>query len=119
MIVSSINGGRKSRAKLPKISLETFSGNPKKLQLFLDCFESLIHSNEELAHIDKFDYLRSTLSGDASSAIAGLAPTSENYTSAINILKERLAKKSLIISSHMDALMKLPQLMDKDGIKKL
>ena len=117
--VSSINGGSKSRAKLPKISLETFSGNPQKWQSFWDCFESLIHSNEDLTHIDKFNYLRSTLSGDASSAIAGLAPTSENYTSAINILKERFAKKSLIISSHMDALMKLPQLTDKDDIKKL
>ena len=59
------------------------------------------------------------MQGDAKSAIAGLQATDANYQHAIDILKERFGKKSLVISSHMEALMKVTSLSDDDNTKKI
>ena len=47
-----------------------------------------------------------------------MSSTNENYDSAIQILTERFGKKVVVISSHMDALMKLPVLADNDNTQK-
>ena len=101
----SSTGGDKRRVKLPKIEIEKFGGDPKRWQEWWDAFNSLIHTNDELTSYDKFYYLRSYVQGDAKSAIAGLQATDANYLHAIDILRERFGKKSLVISSHMEALM--------------
>ena len=111
------SSGSAERVKLPKIDLEKFSGDPKKWQQWWDCFESVIHTND-LSNVDKFNYLRSLLTGDALNAISGMSSTNENYDSAIQILTERFGKKVVVISSHMDALMKLPVLADNDNTQK-
>ena len=113
----SAGGGR--NVKLPKITIEKFSGNPEKWQSFLDAFESLIGGNEELSEIDKFNYLKTFLAGDALGSIAGLTLTKENYKSAMELLSDRYGKKDVIISSHMNSLMKLLQSGEMDNTKKL
>ena len=105
--------------KLPKIEIEKFGGDPKRWQEWWDAFNSLIHTNEDLNNYDRFYYLRSYLQGDAKSAIAGLQATDTNYKHAIDILRERFGKKSLVISSHMEALMKVTPLSDDDNTKKI
>ena len=104
--------------KLPKITLEKFSGDPKQWQGWWDSYASVIHENS-LSDISKFHYLKSLLSGDALNAIAGLSATSDNYKSAVKILQDRFGKRVLVISSHMDALLKIPVISESDGTKKL
>ena len=58
--------------KLPKLQLQTFSGDPKNWQRFWDVFERNIHKNVNLEPIDKFDYLAGLLHGTAAKAIKGL-----------------------------------------------
>ena len=115
---STKSSERNRRLKLPKIEVDKFSGDPKKWQEWWDSFDSLINSNE-LSDVDKFYYLRSYLSGDAKNAIAGLAPTKDNYKGAIEILTQRFGKKSRVISSHMEALMRIPTLSDDDYTRKI
>jgi hypothetical protein len=110
--VSTFSSSR-LRVKLPKIELEKFSGDPKKWISWWDSFDSVIHKND-LSNVDKFNYLRSLLMGDALSAIAGLSPSNENYKNAIEILTERFGKKVIVISSHMDAILKIPVLTGFD-----
>ena len=110
---------RERRVKLPKIEIEKFGGDPKRWQEWWDAFKSLIHTNDDLTSYDKFYYLRSYLQGDAKSAVAGLQATDVNYLHAIDILKERFGKKSLVISSHMEALMKVTTLTDDDNTRKI
>lgn len=45
-------------------------------------FIALIHNNDELSDVQKFFYLRSSLSGDAKKAVQCLQTTAENYLSA-------------------------------------
>ena len=61
--------------KLPKLELQTFHGNILKWQVFWDSFEASIHKNPNLLPVDKFNYLRAELEGDASVVISGSTKT--------------------------------------------
>ena len=98
---------RQQRVRLPKIELGKFSGDPQKFQGWWDEFDSLIHQND-LSEIDKFHYLKSLLTGDALNTISGLPPTSQNYKHALDILSERYGRKEMVISSHMESILKIP-----------
>ena len=65
-----------------------------------------------MSQVDKFNYLRSLLGGVAVSAIEGFSLTKENYDAAIKLLKDRFANIQIIVSSHMDALLKLQAVAD-------
>ena len=97
-----------NKPKLPKLSLKNFYGESTSWPSWWDSFYSVVHANKSLSEIDKFNYLRSLLKGQASSAIAGLQLTAGNYTEAINILRSRYGNKQIIISGYMDTLLKLP-----------
>jgi len=73
-----------------------------------------MHSNTQLSTTDKFNYLNSLLEGPAARSIKGLTLTESNYSSAIDLLKERFGKTQKIIDAHADELMKiLTCLIDK------
>ena len=62
------------------------------------------------------------LKGEAAEALTGLPVVISNYSEAISILKTRYRQKQIIISSHMEALMKLPSCSDSTavhGLRKL
>ena len=116
---ASVSAGSTSRmrVKLPKIDLEKFGGTLKGGFLG-GSFDSVINQND-LSSVDKFNYLKTLLTGDALSAISGLSPSNENYKNAIEILTERFVKKVIVISSHMEAILKMQALSDGDSTKKL
>ena len=121
---SSINLGEGSqsndseiKAKLPKINLRPFSGDPINFQPFFDSFKSAIDDNKKLSSIDKINYLCSLLKGAAAAAIQGLPLTSENYEAAKAILNKRYGNKQTIINAHMEGLVKIPTMIPYDGLK--
>jgi hypothetical protein len=95
------------QAKLPKLTLPRYSGEPTKWQPFWDSFESAVHKNPTISNVDKFNYLKGLLDGTAVSCIARVALTDGNYNTALDLLNNRFANPQLLISSHMDALLKL------------
>ena len=102
------------KAKLPKLVLPKFRGDVTTWMGFWDSYKSAVHDNVSLSKIDKFNYLRSLLEGAASRAIQGLALSSDNYDSAVEILKQRFGKTQQIISAHMEEVLKLqPCLTDR------
>lgn len=103
---SSESSTSKVHAKLPKLEVKRFKGNVCKWQEFWDSFESSIHSNSCLSNVDKFNYLRGLLEEPAKSCIAGFSLTGANYPSAVEILKDRYGKKSVVQRAHMQQLMK-------------
>ena len=123
---SSINLGEGSqsndseiKAKLPKINLRPFSGDPINFQSFFDSFKIAIDDNNKLSSIDKINYLCNLLNGAAAAVIQGLPLTSENYEAAKAILKKRYGNKQTIINAHMEGLVKIPVVTPHDGIKQL
>ena len=106
-------------AKLPRLTLKSFLGDPGQWLIFWDNFRSAVHENPELNNIDKFNYLKSLLGGSAALTIAGLPLTSDNYTAAIELLTKRFGNKQVIISSNMDSLLKLAPLGNTSDVRKL
>ena len=63
---------------------------------------------QDISRIQKFPYFKSCVTGAAESAITGLPLSEDNYETAIDILRDRFGKPQLLISNHMEALLKLP-----------
>ena len=97
-----------TKPKLQKIKLPRFHSDVTRWLSFWDSFNSAIHTNGNISNIDKFHYLKGLLDGSAAQSIQGLSLTSANYHEAISILKERYSNKQMIISAHMDELLKIP-----------
>ncbi|XP_060608440.1 uncharacterized protein LOC132760479 [Ruditapes philippinarum] len=90
--------------KLPKLDIVSFNGNKLQWMEFWDSFSSAIHENDNLSPVDKFNYLKGKLVGEARGAIAGLTLSNEKYGIAITILKERFGDKQDIIDLHYKGL---------------
>ena len=59
------------------------------------------------------------MTGAADSAISGLPLTEGNYETALNIPRDRFGKPQLLISNHMEALLKLPIVSSVHETKKM
>lgn len=90
-------------SKLPKLELPKFSGNVLKWTEFWDRFHSNIDS-QNLRSADKLAYLQASLEGEALATVQGLDSTNENYSIAVQLLKERYGKKGLVLDAHYMAL---------------
>ncbi|KAL1236433.1 Gag polyprotein [Trichinella spiralis] len=88
-------------------------------QRFHDEFEATINSNSNLSPIEKFNYLRSLLSGNAETAIPGLTLNAVNYETALTILNEKFGDPQLLIEEHLKSLQNLPVLTNQWDLKRL
>ena len=102
--VSSKSSSTTKSVKLPKLELPTYDGDVKLWPTFWQRFTSLVDSQEELATIDKFSYLLSSLKGIALRSVSGLSVTNDNYAAAIARLKKRFGNPDAIIQAHVNAL---------------
>ena len=96
-------------SRLPKLEIANFEGDVLQWQGFWDQFSAAIDSNSQLKNIDKFNYLKTYLGKKPLDIISGLTLSSSNYLKALDILRERYGNKQILISSHMDVLVKLPR----------
>ena len=96
------------RTRLPKLQLPKFRGTAIDWLPFWDSFKATVHENPEISTVNKFNYLSSLLDGPASKVVQGLTLTEANYNAAVTLLQERFGDQQVIISAHMEELMKLP-----------
>ena len=94
--------------KLPKLNLPTFGGDILEWQPFWDSFCAAVHENIALNDVQKFNYLKSQLYGEASQCIAGLQITNTNYAQALHVLKQRFGQPHKIVNAYMQSLISLP-----------
>ena len=106
-INSMASQSREIKAKLPKLEIKKFSGKVQDWSEFWDSFKSAIDNDPDLANIDKFKYLSSFLEEMPRRVIAGLSLTEANYSSAVEILKERYAKPTVIKRAHINELVNM------------
>jgi hypothetical protein len=82
----------KRNVHLPKLNLPQFDGDILNWSTFYDTFCAAIHNNESLDNVQKFQYLKSNLIGEAARVVSGLQLTNSNYVEAFAILKERFGQ---------------------------
>ena len=76
-------------------------------QSFWDCFEAAIHCNPSLTGVQKLNYLRAQLHGDASRVVAGFTLASANYVHSVALLRECYGQPHKLVNAHMQALQNL------------
>ena len=110
---------KRNNAKLPKLELKSFGGNPIEFQSWWDNFKSAVHDNQNIGTIMKFNYLRNYVHGSALSSIEGLQLTSDNYDKAIKIIRDRFANEQLLITTNIDKLLSIPTVNSTNNIENL
>lgn len=98
-----------SKAKLPHLALPTFDGTLATWSGFYSRFKVAIHDSQ-LSKVEKFQYLLSTLKGEASDVIRSLPLTEGNYDVAWELLVSRYQSERRHIFSHFGGLLDLPEM---------
>ncbi|XP_037297668.1 uncharacterized protein LOC119190278 [Manduca sexta] len=112
---------QKAAVKLPTISMPTFDGSFEHWLEFRDTFTSLVHNCTNLANIQKFHYLKSSLKGEAELVIHSIEFSSNNYQVAWELLTNRYNNCRLLVHNHVKALFSLQALSKESpsSIRKL
>ncbi|GFU10409.1 retrovirus-related Pol polyprotein from transposon 297 [Trichonephila clavipes] len=104
---------------LPKLRTPNFSGNSSTYLEFINSFTNAIDANESLSNVDKFIYLKSFLSGEASKIVSGFALTENNYKSCLNLLKDKYGRQDHLISCYMNKLLEVEPVKSSFNLKGL
>ncbi|XP_018405227.1 PREDICTED: uncharacterized protein LOC108781676 [Cyphomyrmex costatus] len=111
----SFNGVTQTHVRLPKLNLPTFSGSYDEWFPFHDNFMSVIHNNVTLSNIQRFQYLRASLTGEASKVVNSLEITEANYSVAWALLCKRYDNKRVIVENHIRALVDTPSIAKENA----
>ncbi|XP_033363319.1 uncharacterized protein LOC117241540, partial [Bombus vosnesenskii] len=76
-----------------------------------DSFLSTIDRSKRLTSVQKFHYLRSSLTGKAARSIQSLSLTESNYAIAVDVLKEKFDCHRQICMRHLDLLFDYPKIV--------
>ena len=118
-LISSNGGVKKVVVKLPKFNLRPFSGKIHEWQEFWDGFSSAIHQNENLANVDKLNYLKGYLVDKARAVIAGIPTTDASYDTAVDLLKKRFGKPNVIQRAHINQLISITPVFNERNVARL
>ena len=72
-----------------------------------------------MSDIDRFNYLRRYLAGQALATISGLTLNSQNYKEALDILIDRYGNPQVLISAHMETLVKINKVKNMENFEPL
>lgn len=90
---------------LPTRKLPTFSGDSTEWQGFEDLFSSILSHIPLLPEVERFEYLKTSLQGDALRLIDHLPINTVNYRTAWDLLRKRYGNKRDLARHHIDALL--------------
>ncbi|XP_037813119.1 uncharacterized protein LOC119604511 [Lucilia sericata] len=108
-----------SRAKvsLPRLELPSFNGQLNQWLNFFNMFSVMVDKNDELSNVEKFQYLKSCLTGDASQLVQSLEVTANNYCKALDLLISRYDNKRYIFNSHIQEIFKIQRMSNPNVIQ--
>lgn len=82
--------------KLPKINIPNFSGKYTEWITFRDLFLSMIHNNASLDNVQKLQYLKGFLTGEAEQLVRYIPVSDVNYEQCWKLLNERYSNKKYL-----------------------
>lgn len=92
-------------ARLQKIEIPEFSGDPKRWPMFFETFKSLVHNNKNLDNTSKIHYLLGALKGRALDVCAGVLPTAANYIILWETLVGKYQDKRLLADTYFSQML--------------
>lgn len=104
-----------SAIKLAALEIPKFSGDYMEWSSYQDIFTALVHNDRMMDDVQKFFYLRSSLSGEAENCVRCMETTSENYHKAWKSLVDRYSNKRVLIKTHTKSLFNLEPVKDESA----
>lgn len=89
------------KTRLPFIKIPTFNGVYTEWPDFFSMFQTVVDNDDELSKIEKFQHLKTCLSGPALDSVHSMEISDTNYDKAIQILKNRFDNKRLNFQAHI------------------
>ena len=77
---------------------------------FHDLFKSTVDANTSLGNIQKLQYLKTSLRDEPAQLLSHLPASNNNYEVAMKLLEDRYDNTRMIIRTHLDAIIDLPDL---------
>lgn len=90
---SKVSSSKQCQVKLPKIIIPVFSGKYTDWVTFRDLFLSLIHNNKSLDNVQRMQYLKGYLSGEAEQLLRQIPISDANYDRCWELLNARYNNK--------------------------
>ncbi|XP_024940240.1 uncharacterized protein LOC107267259 isoform X2 [Cephus cinctus] len=97
------------KVKLPEIKLPQINGELKHWSGFKDLFLALVHHNARLADIERLQYLRGSLKGEAEDFIKRFALSDANYRPAWEQLTARYDNVTVLIDANLKTMFSIPK----------
>lgn len=104
---SSNNAIINTQIQLPPIKLPRYNGNVLEWTHYFHMFHDLVHSRHDLTNIQKMHYLHSSLKDEALNTIKSLPITNENYSVALELLRDRFDNNLVISAHHIQNILKI------------
>ncbi|XP_022166573.1 uncharacterized protein LOC111031094 [Myzus persicae] len=104
-----------SHYQLPKRTFPIFSGIITEWQGFDDLFNSIMSHAPDLPDVERFEFLKTSLEGEAKTVIAHLPLTSANYHSAWELLRARYGNRRDLARIHIQALLAPRKVLSTDA----
>ena len=98
------------KLKMPKFELPKFSCQYKDWTHFHEQFVISVHANSTIPDVQKFNYLKACLSGEALQLVSLLPLSNSNYHIALKSLTNRYNNQRLIVNSHPDTILQMKPL---------
>lgn len=110
---------RKTRAQYPPIQIKRFSGKMDDWIPFWETYRVLVHEEDTMDKVEKFNILESHLDGMAKEIIAGLQITERGYDDAIDLLLNKYGDSRKLIRALNHEIMSLETSENVDADEKL
>lgn len=94
--------------KIPRIALPKFSGDYILWRSFHDLFVSAVHNNAAVPLVQKLQYLKSLLTGEAEHLLRQFQVTEANYVKAWKVLCDRYDNKRVLLNIQLKTLLNQP-----------
>ncbi|XP_015119448.1 uncharacterized protein LOC107042778 [Diachasma alloeum] len=94
--------------RLPELDTVKFDGSYENWPAFIDSYNCNIEQHPDLSKVQKLQHLRSRLTGKAAKVIDALKNTTENYDTAMEMLKKKYDCERKIVSRHWWILHDIP-----------
>ncbi|XP_033310782.1 uncharacterized protein LOC117211224 [Bombus bifarius] len=94
----------------PEVRVPQFDGALENWTYFYDTFSSIVDRNESLTNVQKFQHLRSSITGRAAQSIQSLELTEANYPIALDTLKDKFNCPLQICMRHWNLMRNYPEI---------
>lgn len=94
--------------KLPQLHVSPFDGSFEKWEAFRETFTHAVHNRNDLPNVQKLQFLKGLVKGEAEELIQNFRLTNDNYVAAWELLTRRYNNNRELLKSHLRVIVSAP-----------